>query len=161
MANLVASGGSTLEFSNKSGCTVWQCVQVRKTRLCFCFSFPPGLPQFNLSDNRLTSGRPVIGIAALPCLNSGAEGKGKRFGDAEHCVAVSAWFKPVRKWWNATRHPFSLASLERGNKLEEEKIKKSNSLSCSWVHSFKKKESKHGIWSKPIKKLKSKWHGLC
>lgn len=60
------SDGSTLEFSSKSGWAAQQCVQARKTRLCFCFSFPPRLHQFNLSGNRLTSGSPVR-VGLLPC----------------------------------------------------------------------------------------------
>lgn len=70
------------------------------------------------------AGQSWSGAAALPCLSSGAEGKGKQFGDAKHYVVVSAWFRLVRKWWKATPHPFFLVSLERGNQLEQEKIKK-------------------------------------
>lgn len=67
----------------------------------------------------------------MPCLNAGAEEQGKQFGEAEHCVVVSACVKPVRRQRNAARLPSSLVSLERGNQLEEEKIKKTNTLSCS------------------------------
>lgn len=57
------------------------------------------------------------------CLSAGAKGRGKQVSDAEPCGVVSAWVKPVGKWWNETRRPFFLASLERGNQLEEEERK--------------------------------------
>lgn len=147
--------GSISEFSNKSGSAAWQCVQVGK--ICFvsaflfllvCISFiwvATGWPQAGQSQNEM---------AALPCLNSAAEGKGKQPGDAEHCVIVSAWFRPVTKWRNATRYHFSHIFGERKS-IGGRKDRRTNTLSCSWVHFFKKKESKHGIRSKPMKKLKS------